>query len=150
MLGDVFEAPRQVVVLGADVNTANNLIATIPSAHLLNADLSGDVAAPVVLGVSYVARGANWAQDVELTLTEKEQDGNTVKSVTVVLPAKDVGQGGMVQLVPEFQAAPGNFVEVVVTTTANAAGATGDIAINYIMSVELLPLQRQVVSTENV
>jgi hypothetical protein len=150
MLGSMFEAPRQLIVLGADVNTANKLIATIPSAHILNAQLAGDIAAPVVLGVSYVARGANWAQNVVLTLTEKDQSGNTVKSTTVTLPAKNVGRGGTVQLPSEFQAAPGNFIEVTVTTIANATGATGDIAINYIMSVELLPLQRQVVGTMSV
>ena len=150
MLGSIFETPRQVVVMNADVNTANKLIATIPSAHLLNANLAGDIAAPVILGVSYVARGANWAQDVVLTLTEKNQAGDTVKSTTVTLPRRNAGQGGMVQLPSEFQAAPGNFIEVTVTTIANATGATADIAINYIMSVELLPLQRQVVSTGNV
>jgi hypothetical protein len=150
MLGSMFEAPRQLIVLGADVNTANKVIATIPSAHILNANLSGDIAAPVVLGVSYVARGANWARDVVLTLTEKDPSGNTVKSTTITLPAKNVGLGSMAQLSNEFQAAPGNFIEVAVTTTANATGATGDIAINYIMSVELLPRVRQVIGTSNV
>ena len=150
MLGSVFEATRQIVVMNADVNTANRLIATIPSAHLLNANLAGDIAAPVVLGVSYVARGANWARDVVLTLTEKDPSGSIVKSTTVTLPQRNVGLGGMVQLSSEFQAAPGNFIEVTVTTTANASGATGDIAINYILSVELLPRVRQVIGTGTV
>jgi hypothetical protein len=150
MLGDIFEAPRQVVVMNADVNTANRLIATIHSSHLLNANLSEDLAAPVILGVSYVARGANWGRDVVLTLTEKAQDGSNVKSTTVTLPARNTGRSGMVQLANEFQAAPGNFIEVTVTTTANATGATADIAINYIMSVELLPLRRQVIGEGSV
>jgi hypothetical protein len=150
MLGSILEATRQLALINADVNTANAVIGTLHSAHLLNSNLAQDIAAPVVLGVSYVARGANWARDVVLTLTEKEPSGSAVKSTTVTLPARNVGLGGMVQLTNEFQAAPGNFIEVAVTTTANATGARGDIFVNYCMSVEQLPLVRQVVSGQNI
>jgi len=147
MLGPEFEAVRQLVIKGQDVNTSGALVATLLPAYGLNDQFSNTPLAPVIVSISYVVRGANWAQNVVLTLTEKLlSNGNTVKSTTVTLPAQSVGRGGMVILPNEFQPRVDSYVEITVTTTANAAGAAADLAINYVMSPEVLPLVRQAIS----
>jgi len=151
MLGSIYETVRQIFVKGQDVNTSGAVVATLLPAYELNDQLSNSPIAPVVVGISYVVRGANWAQNVVLTLTEKRlSDGGTVKSTTVTLPSASVGRGNNVILPNEFQAAPTSYIEVTVSTIANATGAAADICINYVMSPEILPLQRQVISSQNI
>jgi len=148
MLGDIYEAPRQLILNNADVNTANALLGILQSAPLLNTEHSEDLVAPVVIGISSRAAGANWARDVILTLTEKKPDGSVVKSTTVTIPQSNVGVVRVVRVTPEFQASPGNVIEITVSQTANAAGATAYLAVAYVFSREVLPRVRQVFGTE--
>lgn len=148
-LGAKEEAIRAALALNVTIGTSETTVLQLPPPPF-NVNLPGvEDSAIEVIGVSIMPR-ANMGSgnNLSLTLTEIKSGGTTGSSASVTFTPVNSGVPVFKALSSVLKLDIGSGLKV--TGSHASAGVAQDVAIWYRISGEDLPLQRLVVSTQNV